>query len=119
MDGTGSTSMNVTSTTDPINIPAGGFKVYGNQNSIALDTNNILDQESFVIIPNPATDSFILNKDVESVAIYDITGKLISKFKGSITKGASFDVSEMKSGIYIVEVQNDFGQKMSSKLIKL
>ncbi len=41
MDGTGSTSIDVIDTTDPINFPAGGFKIYGNQSSIALDTDDV------------------------------------------------------------------------------
>ncbi len=55
MDGTGSTSIDVIDTTDPISIPAGGFKIYGNQSSITLDTDDILSTDSFAIFPNPAT----------------------------------------------------------------
>ncbi len=76
-------------------------------------------QDTFVIFPNPATDSFILNKDVSHLIIYDITGKSILEYKGTFVKGEFFDVSNLKSGIYIVELKNKFDQKMSSKLIKL
>ncbi len=119
MDGTGSTSIKVTSTTDPISIPAGEFKIYGNQSSITLDTADILEQDNFAIFPNPATESFQFNKDVESVKIYDITGKLIKVFKGSFRKGESFNVLNLNKGLYFVEVENSFGQKISTKLIKL
>ena len=119
MDETGSTSIEVLDTEDQISIPAGGFKIYGNQSSIALDTDDILGQESFAIFPNPATDSFKLNKNVSHLVIYDITGKSILEYKGTFEKGESFDVSNLKSGIYIVELKNKFDQKMSSKLIKL
>ena len=119
MDETGSTSIEVLDTEDQISIPAGGFKIYGNQSSIALDTDDILGQESFAIFPNPATDSFKLNKNVSHLVIYDITGKSIVEYKGTFEKGESFDVSNLKSGIYIVELKNKFDQKMSSKLIKL
>ena len=119
MDETGSTSIEVLDTEDQISIPAGGFKIYGNQSSIALDTDDILGQESFAIFPNPATYSFKLNKNVSHLVIYDITGKLIVEYKGTFEKGESFDISNLKSGIYIVELKNKFDQKMSSKLIKL
>ncbi len=119
MDGTGSTSVNVTSTTDPISIPAGGFKIYGNQSSITLDTDDILNQESFAIFPNPVTDSFQINKKVGSLRIYDITGKVISEFNGNFIKGDSFDVSNLLAGIYIVELENNFSQRITTKLIKL
>ncbi len=119
MDGTGSTSINVTSTTDPINISAGGFKIYGNQSSITLSTDDNIFEDVYTIYPNPTTNSFQLNKAVKSVSIYDITGKLVSEFKGSFKIGESFNVSDLNKGIYLIELKNEVGQKSNSKLIKL
>ncbi len=119
MDGTGSTSINVTNTTDPISIPAGGFRIFGNQSSITLDTNDILDQDTFAIFPNPATESFTIKTNVKSLKIYDITGKLVSEFRGRFRAGESFNVSDLNKGIYLIELKNEVGQKSNSKLIKL
>jgi hypothetical protein len=107
MDGTGSTSIDVIETTDEISIPAGGFKIYGNQSSIALDTDDILTQESFAIFPNPATSSFKLNKAIESVDIFDLYGKKVINYTGDFRKGHDFNISELSRGMYIVKVKSD------------
>jgi glycosidase len=101
MDETGSTSITVNSTTNPINIPAGGFKIYGNQAStLSIDT---LEKSSFVIYPNPASTSFQINKSVDNVLVYDITGKLIIEYKGGFQARHNFDVSKITHGMYLVK----------------
>ncbi|TVZ57908.1 putative secreted protein (Por secretion system target) [Flavobacteriaceae bacterium MAR_2010_105] len=103
MDATGSTTLNVTSTTTPINIPAGGFKVYGNMAStLSTDSFTLI---SFRIYPNPASKSFKVNKEVDAVSVYDITGKSISKFTGGFAEGHVFDVSKLAQGFYIIKLE--------------
>ena len=102
MDETGSTSINVTSTTDPINLPAGTFKVYGNASS-TLSNDDVTFVNDFVLYPNPTTNSFQVNKAVDAVSIYDTTGKLISSFRGGFQKYYKFNVSNMAQGLYIVK----------------
>ncbi|RIA08621.1 putative secreted protein (Por secretion system target) [Flavobacteriaceae bacterium MAR_2010_72] len=103
MDATGSTTLNVTSTSTPINIPAGGFKVYGNMAS-TLSTDSFT-LNSFRIYPNPASKSFKVNKEVDAVSVYDITGKSISKFTGGFAEGHEFDVSKLAQGFYIIKLE--------------
>ncbi len=71
------------------------------------------------IYPNPVNDSFTVKANVSSLNIYDITGKLVSEFKGSYRMGESFNVSDLNKGIYLIELKNEVGQKSNSKLIKL
>jgi len=82
MDETGTTSINVTNTADPISIPAGQFRIFGNQQTV-LSTEEFQNTTNTIsLYPNPASDSFKLNKNVEEVLIYDITGKQIKAFEG-------------------------------------
>ncbi|MGM5469474.1 alpha-amylase family glycosyl hydrolase [Flavobacteriaceae bacterium LMO-SS05] len=105
MDATGNTTLNVTSTTTPINIPAGGFKMYGNQAStLSTDSFNL---NAFRIYPNPASKAFQLNKAVDKVSIYDLTGKIISNFTGGYAQGFEFDVSRLAQGLYIIKLEQD------------
>ena len=118
MDNTGGTLINVTNTASPISIEAGQFKIYGNQAS-TLSVDDFETVSGIAIYPNPANDTFTINSNISSLNIYDITGKLISEYRGSLQKGELFDVSELKQGIYILKLENNLGQKSSTKLIKL
>jgi hypothetical protein len=117
MDETGSTSITVNNISDPINIPAGGFKIYGNQASTlsVKDVQNSL----FTIYPNPAKSSFRINKPINNLRIYDITGKLVKTFSGAFSKNDDYDVSNLNQGLYLVKMENNNGQSLTSKLIKL
>ncbi len=114
MDETGNTTYSSTT----ISIPAGQFRIFGNQPS-TLSIDDFETLSAFAIYPNPVNDTFTINANVNSLSIYDITGKLINEYKGSFTKGELFDVSYLNQGIYIIELENDNRQKTTTKLIKL
>ncbi|WP_188372781.1 alpha-amylase family glycosyl hydrolase [Winogradskyella haliclonae] len=116
MDETGSTT--VTGSTTSISIPAGEFRIFGNQSVAALSTNDVL-LNTFSIYPNPANTSFQVNANISDVEVYDITGKLVKGYKGSFTTTDIFDISSLKSGIYILRAKNQNNQTSTSKLIKL
>jgi 1,4-alpha-glucan branching enzyme len=118
MDETGSTTLNVTNTAATINIPAGQFRIFGNQAAtLSIDNPNLASD--FRIYPNPTHHSFKINKDVSELNIFDITGKLVKTFKGSFTQNSSFDISELTQSIYLIKIENNDGQTLTSKLIKL
>ena len=102
MDETGNTSINVTNVATPINIPAGGFKIYGNQN-ITLSADDFKTSLDLVVYPNPVSTTFQINKPVDTVSVYDILGKLIIQFKGDFQSGYEFDISKITQGLYIVK----------------
>ncbi len=118
MDDTGNTTIDVTSTTQQITISAGQFKIYGNQ-AATLSIDDFETISDFAIYPNPVNSTFAINANINSLNIYDITGKLINEYKGSFTQGELFDVSNLNQGIYIIELENDKNQKTTTKLIKL
>ncbi|NCP89451.1 MAG: T9SS type A sorting domain-containing protein [Flavobacteriales bacterium] len=106
MDETGSTSINVTNTTSPINLASGAFKIYGNAAS-TLSNNDIFFADDLMLYPNPAKSSFSINKSVETVSIFDTTGKLISTFKGGFQKNHEFNISNITQGLYIVNFKTE------------
>ncbi len=116
MDATGNTT--VSNSTSTITIPAGQFRILGNKASEVLSVN---DQEllGFSIYPNPSQTTFSINVNVSNVEVYDLTGKLVKSFKGDFTRVDTFDVSSLNSGMYMVKVQNDNNQTLTTKLIKL
>ena len=110
-------SINITSTTNPITIPAGEFRIFGNQLS-TLSNDDIIANNSISIYPNPTNTYFNINTNVSDVKLYDITGKLVKVFEGNFNTNEDFDITELKSGIYMVSLKNKDSQIQTSKLIK-
>jgi len=116
MDPTGSTT--VSNSTSTISIPAGQFRILGNQPSSVLS----IDEEIlslFAIYPNPTQSSFSINSNISDIEIYDLTGKKVKSFKGAFTKNDSFDISSLNTGTYIVRVKDDNNKTKTTKLVKL
>lgn len=81
----------------------------------ALGTEN-LNTISFNLYPNPTSDFFILNSnsEIESVAVYDISGKLIKIF----TEKKEYEVSGISNGIYLIKIQNKRGSSVEKLIIQ-
>ncbi|SHG98720.1 alpha-amylase family glycosyl hydrolase [Winogradskyella jejuensis] len=116
MDETGATT--VPGSTTSITVPAGQFRIFGNQSVAALSTNDV-SFNTFNIYPNPANTSFQINSNISDVEIYDLSGKLIKWYKGYFNSSDSFDISSLKTGVYILRAKNESNQISTSKLIKL
>ena len=69
------------------------------------------------MFPNPATDNVIFMGDfVERLLIYDINKKLIKREKPK-AKNFSVNVSNMQSGLYIVQIFSNNNKGIFKKLI--
>ena len=81
--------------------------------SVNDDVNEVENQQ-FAIYPNPATDVLkILNTSGnQSVTIYSIDGKVVKRIE--VSDEAEINVSDLKAGLYIIGVGNEF-----SKFIKM
>jgi len=111
------TSINVISTTDLITVAAGQFRIFGNK--VATLSNSQFNASFEVVLyPNPTNDTFSLNKNVEELIIYDITGKNIKTFKGNFEKGHTFNISSLPKSIYLVKITNNNKEESIMKLIK-
>ena len=117
MDETGSTSIDVNNTTATINIPAGGFKIYGNAAS-TLSVEQVL-QQPVSIFPNPAQTSFFITTEVSYIEIIDLNGKVVKTFQGNFNRNDTFDISDLAKSLYIVKVKNPSGATKTTKLVKL
>ncbi len=114
MDYTGNTTYNSATVT----IEAGQFRIFGNAAS-TLSTDTFESFSSFAIYPNPVNSTFKINKEVNMLDIYDLTGKRVKSFKGDFTQSDNFDISDLNQSIYLIKVENKNGQVLTSKLIKL
>jgi len=117
MDTSGATSITVSNTTDPISLAPGEFKIFGNMPAASLSTNDLIAENTIEIYPNPAHDYFKLNQPSEQVIVYDLIGKVTQTFKGNYSSESHFDVSNLKTGIYLVHIKSERGTT-TRKLLK-
>lgn len=80
-----------------------------------LSIDNITKGESFDVFPNPVNDVFNLSEDVDSGVLYNMAGKKVSEFKN---KSENINISNLKSGIYLLRVTYKSGSINFIKLIK-
>jgi hypothetical protein len=46
-------------------------------------------------------------------------GKLVKTFSGAFSEHDDYDISNLNQGLYLVKMENNNGQSLVSKLIKL
>ncbi|MFY0630346.1 MAG: T9SS type A sorting domain-containing protein [Flavobacteriaceae bacterium] len=110
-------SVNVTNTSDPITIPAGEFRIFGNQQSTLSTTENSINNSQIIMYPNPTKDRFQINQKTSEVIIYNALGKVVAKFEGDFQEGTFFDVHSLAKGIYFLRLKSNQGFN-TLKLIK-
>lgn len=80
---------------------------------------NEFENTEIAIYPNPVRDNLIINSkiDISSVALYNITGKLIYENSSFNNQNSQINMSQFQSGIYFLRVSSgDFSQTL--KVIK-
>jgi hypothetical protein len=96
-----------------------GYPTNGTIYRLTPSTSNIADYQTqnFIIYPNPVQD--MLNIETKQannrVTVFDYTGKLIQS--QMISESGAIDVSTIKSGIYIVKIENG-GITSTQKFVK-
>ena len=77
---------------------------------------NLLGANEIVVYPNPANDvlNFRSEETVQEVSIYTLQGKVALEI---VNPGNSVDVSELNSGIYLIEGKTEFGRLFRQRLM--
>jgi hypothetical protein len=110
------TTMNVTDQNALITLAPGGYKLYSTQQlNTTAGVVSIAEPNMIQLFPNPTSTSFQLSKPVQNVDVYNMTGQLVKRFED---EKASFNISDLASGIYIIEVLDTENNRSSIKLVK-
>ena len=117
MDPSGNTSINVTNTTQPISIPAGEFRIFGNAQAESLGTQH-LSTTPINLLPNPANQTIRFNSNLKYIEIFDMSGKSIFKQIKRYFSGQPLDISTLNSGIYLVKITTPDNRSEHLKLVK-
>ena len=105
----------VTNTTSPITLQPGEYRIYGNKTA-NLSIAEPKETNKLMIYPNPTHGSFSLSQGVDRVRVFSIQGVLLNEVSFENSAEQRVDVSNLQSGLYLVEMERD-GAKMTSKLI--
>jgi len=74
----------------------------------------INNSKSKISFTNPAKDKITFSKEVQSVSVFDLSGKLIQNY---IINGIEMNVFNLQNGNYILKISTENGIK-NEKLIK-
>lgn len=96
--------------------PNGSEGIFEFSGDLSLAVNEAAAKSNLKIYPNPAVDILNLtsNKKIESVTIYDLTGKKVK----STTDTQQINVSSLAKGTYILQAYYGNGAVENTKFIK-
>ncbi|NOQ92111.1 MAG: T9SS type A sorting domain-containing protein [Flavobacteriaceae bacterium] len=115
-----STQMNVTNTTGLISLQPGEYRLYTTkllQDPLPVD-EVVVVKKGLVLYPNPSNGAFKLNKAATHVDIYDMLGRKVKSYVGDFTSHDTFDVSTLKSSIYMIKIKSDIGTSTKRLVIE-
>lgn len=117
-------SVPVSSTTAPITIEPGGFRIFGNSSALATDeVGSAKNAVTLTLTQNPVTSGTAnlryTNAKNGTVAIYDLTGALIKTVKVTKDNGdEAISISGLKTGMYLIQLKSDKGVAVTKMLVK-
>ncbi len=111
-------SIIVSDTAAPLNIPAGEFRIYGNQLAPSLAIQDSQETPLIALFPNPTNATFSLTNSVSKIEIYNITGQLVKKFDGSFSVGHVFSIQDLSQGVYFTKIVDQDARITTIKLLK-
>ena len=109
--------VNVSATNNPISIPAGQFRVYGNKPSAILATDRFDAKNTLSLSPNPSSAYFTININTSNVQVFSIAGQLVKSFDGK-SQGDQYSISDLTNGIYLVKAIDANNREQTMKMVK-
>lgn len=106
----------IESTVSSILLQPGEFRIFGNKPSLQLG-NGEFTTAKISLYPNPANSQFSLSAAAAKVEVYTITGQLVKTY-GNAEANASFDVSGLGAGMYLVKITDTANRQSTARLIK-
>ena len=86
------------------------------------NTNENLMDGSYKLFPNPANSEInilsLSNSNYYNIEIHDLTGRIVKIENSRTSNNTTLDVSDLKSGNYIIKITDNNGKVESLKMIK-
>ena len=87
----------------PITLQPGEYLIYANE-FLILNTPEV-SLTQLKLFPNPTTSSIYLNKSIDTISIYDLSGKLVDTIR-TYTAGSEISVERLAEGTYILRAED-------------
>jgi hypothetical protein len=94
---------------------------YAVQVPLVVGTDNIQNDNTIKIYPNPATDHIRIEATGFSPVVarlYDARGRLFIEWDAEMIK-APIDVSELRAGVYVVQVMDEWQRSYVKRWVKI
>ena len=118
------TSVPVSSTTSPITIEAGGFRIFGNASALGTDeVGGTQNAVSLKLTQNPVTNGNAniryTNAKNGTIAIYDLAGVLVKTVKAAKDNGDdTISINGLKAGVYLIQLKSEKGVAVTKMIVK-
>ncbi|SHI77104.1 Por secretion system C-terminal sorting domain-containing protein [Mesonia phycicola] len=106
-------SYQVSNVNTTISLVPGEYYIYANE-EYTLSTKST-EASTIVLYPNPSNGSIYLTEEVDTLQIYDLTGKQIIS-ENKILTNQAINVSVLPTGIYLVQLEQN-GNRIQKKLV--
>ncbi|TRW23021.1 T9SS type A sorting domain-containing protein [Flavobacterium zepuense] len=91
-------------------------------NALPLGVSDKTINNQVLITPNPATDIVTITSNhvshIERMDVYNTTGQQIKTYTQPEFKSGALNVSQLQSGLYIIQIQYQDGASATKKLVK-
>ena len=92
--------------------------IFGALDLLGLTSVRDLSVHSFRIYPNPATDYFYIEslQDISKIEIYNVMGMRV-RVINDIQQGSTINISDLSTGIYLINLYGSRGQREIHKIL--
>jgi len=119
------TTLAVTSTTAPITIEPGGYRIFGDAKAslATLEVGQNKNAVSVTLMQNPVTDGVATirytNAKNGKIAIYDLAGALVKTVKVSKDNGdETISVNGLQTGMYLIQLKSEKGVAVTKMIVQ-
>ncbi|MRX66546.1 Por secretion system C-terminal sorting domain-containing protein [Flavobacterium resistens] len=110
-------SINVTDVNATVNLAPGEYRIYGNKTA-NLAIPDFGKTSAVNLYPNPVSNYFTINVAVSKVQVYSISGQLVKSFTSNGNVDFQYNVSDLKTGLYVVKAHDENDKIQVMKFIK-
>jgi len=119
------TTLAVTSTTAPITVEPGGYRIFGDAKA-SLATSEVGQNKNAVsvtLLQNPVTNGVATirytNAKNGKIAIYDLAGALVKTVKVSKDNGdETISVNGLQTGMYLIQLKSEKGVAVTKMIVQ-
>ncbi len=101
-------------------VPAGPSTYYGWYNNMVVGIQQPALVGNVQVYPNPVSDmmNVISSKEITTVVISNTLGQEVARYENLSNDNASFNVSDLKNGMYVITVSGNSGVQLIQKFFK-